>query len=213
MEGFERNVMLDGSVYGYHEVASIEFYVDAYLIIQVRSWRDKADKTESPTTFNTTRLFVYELDDIIGIADAYDYVEANEQFVEYIDPAQSALDEILPTLTDEQAELIPQVFPEWATDKSYAVGDRVRDDGKLYRCVQAHTSQEGWEPHATPALWVRTAPEGEIPDWIQPTGAQDAYNTGDKVKHASKVWVSLVDANVWEPGTAGTEALWSEVVQ
>ena len=213
MEGFERNVMLDGSVYGYHEVASIEFYVDAYLIIQVRSWRDKADKTENPTTFNTTRLFVYELDDIIGIADAYNYVEANEQFVEYIDPAQSALDEILPTLTDEQAELIPQVFPEWATDKSYAVGDRVRDDGKLYRCVQAHTSQEGWEPHATPALWVRTAPEGEIPDWIQPTGAQDAYNTGDKVKHISKVWVSLVDANVWEPGAAGTESLWSEVEQ
>lgn len=213
MEGFERNVMLDGSVYGYHEVASIEFYVDAYLIIQVRSWRNKADKVENPTSFNTTRLFVYELDDIIGIADAYDYVEDNEQFVEYIDPAQSALDEILPTLTDEQAELIPQVFPEWATDKSYAVGDRVRDDGKLYRCVQAHTSQEGWEPHSTPALWVRTAPEGEIPDWIQPTGAQDAYNTGDKVKHVSKVWVSLVDANVWEPGTAGTESLWSEVEQ
>ena len=213
MEGFERNVMLDGSVYGYHEVASIEFYVDAYLIIQVRSWRDKADKTENPTTFNTTRLYIYEVEDIIGIADAYDYVEDNEQFVEYIDPAQSALDEILPTLTDEQAELIPQVFPEWVADKSYAVGDRVRDDGKLYRCVQAHTSQEGWEPHSTPALWVRTAPEGEIPDWIQPTGAQDAYNTGDKVKHVSKVWVSLVDANVWEPGTAGTESLWSEVEQ
>ena len=213
MEGFERNVMLDGSVYGYHEVASIEFYVDSYLIIQVRSWRDKADKTENPTSFNNTRLYIYELDDIIGLADAYDYVECNEMFVEYIDPAQSALDELLPLLTDEQAEQVPQAFPVWVAEKSYAVGDRVRDDGKLYRCVQAHTSQEGWDPHATPALWVRTAPEGEIPDWIQPTGAADAYNTGDKVKHVSKVWVSLVDANVWEPGTAGTESLWSEVEQ
>lgn len=212
MEGFERNVMLDGSVYGYHEVASIELHVDAYLIVQVRSWRDETDKAENPTTFVTTRLYDYEAEDTIGIADAYEYVKASEQFVEYVDENAHAIEELMPTLTDEQAELVPLVFPAWAAGRSYAVGDRVRDDGKLYRCVQAHESQEGWEPHATPALWVRTAPEGDIPEWVQPTGAQDAYAKGDKVRHNGKTWVSLVDGNVWEPGTVGTEALWSEVV-
>ena len=208
VRGIKRNVMIGGSVRGYHVVDSISHVAEAQTEISVASFDDETMSGAAATT----RLFV-SLDDTIGFDRAYGIVSDSEEFVEYIDPAQSALDEILPTLTDEQAELIPQVFPEWVADKSYAVGDRVRDDGKLYRCVQAHTSQEGWEPHSTPSLWVRTAPEGEIPDWIQPTGAQDAYNTGDKVKHVSKVWVSLVDANVWEPGTAGTESLWSEVEQ
>ena len=203
MEGFERNVMLNGSVYGYHEVSSIELYVGSYLVVQVRSWFDVSEFTKSPTEFITTRLYLYDQPDAITLAEAYDYVKSNEQFVEYVDPAQEALDDILPILTDEQAEQVPQVFPVWAAGKSYAVGDRVRYDGRLYRCVQAHDSQEGWEPHATPALWVRTAPEGEVPDWVQPTGAQDAYAKGDKVRHGGSTWASDVDGNVWEPGVYG----------
>ena len=203
MEGFERNVMLNGSVYGYHEVSSIELYVGSYLVVQVRSWPDVTAFDRKPTEFITTRLYLYDRTDTITLTEAYDYVKSNEQFVEYIDPAQSALDDILPILTDEQAEQVPQVFPEWAAGKSYAVGDRVRYDGRLYRCVQAHDSQEGWEPHATPALWVRTAPEGEVPDWVQPTGAQDAYAKGDKVRHGGSTWASDVDGNVWEPGVYG----------
>lgn len=210
MQGFDRNVMLDGSVYGHHEVASVEFYVGSYLALQVRSWRDAAAKESAPTEFRTTRLLDYDATDAIAIDAAYERVMADERFAEYVDPAQSALDELLPTLTDEQAELVPSVFPEWAIGKSYAVGDRVRYDGKLYRCVQAHDSQEGWEPPNTPALWVRTAPEGEIPEWVQPTGAQDAYNTGDKVTHNGKTWESLVDANVWEPGVYGWDELTNE---
>lgn len=209
MQGFDRNVMLDGSVYGHHEVASIELYLGSYLVIQVRSWRDMAAKESAPTEFRTTRLLDYEATDTITIDAAYERVMADERFVEYVDPAQSALDELLPTLTDEQAELVPSVFPEWAVSKSYAVGNRVRYEGKLYRCVQVHEAIEGYEPPNTPALWVRTAPEGEIPEWVQPTGAHDAYNTGDKVTHNGKTWVSTMDANVYEPGVYG----WSEVTE
>ena len=207
MEGFERNVMLNGSVYGYHEVSSIELYVGSYLVVQVRSWFDVSEFTKSPTEFITTRLYLYDQPDTITLAEAYDYVKSNEQFVEYVDPNQQALDDILPILTDEQAEQVPQAFPEWAAGKSYKVGDRVRYDGKLYRCVQAHDAIEGYEPPNTPALWVRTAPEGEVPEWVQPTGAHDAYNEGDKVTHNGKTWVSTMDANVYEPGVYG----WSEV--
>lgn len=206
--GIKRDVMVDGSIRGYHVVESVAHVADAHTAISVASFDDETMSGIAATT----RLSV-QLDDTIGFERAYAIVDASSEFAEYVDPAQTVLDELLPLLTDEQAEQVPQAFPVWVAEKPYAVGDRVRDDGKLYRCVQAHTSQEGWEPHATPALWVRTAPEGEIPDWIQPTGAADAYSTGDKVKHVSKVWVSLVDANVWEPGTAGTESLWSEVEQ
>lgn len=57
----------------------------------------------------------------------------------------------------------------------------------------------------TPALWTEVAKPGEIPVWRQPTGAQDAYNTGDKVRHDG---TSDIDANVWEPGVYG----WSETL-
>ena len=205
--GIKRDVMVDGSIRGYHVVESVTHVADAHTAISVASFDDESMSGIAATT----RLSV-PLDDTIGFQRAYAIVDASPEFAEYVDPAQTVLDELLPLLTDEQAEQAPQAFPVWVAEKSYAVGDRVRDDGKLYRCVQAHTSQEGWEPHSTPSLWVRTAPEGEIPEWEQPTGAQDAYNTGDKVRHNGKTWVSLVDGNVWEPGTAGTEALWSEVV-
>lgn len=108
-------------------------------------------------------------------------------------------------LTDDQAETVTALFPDWETSKAYAVGDRVKYNGLLYRCVQAHTSQSDWTPDITPALWVRTSTE-EWPEWIQPTGAHDAYNQGDKVSHNEKHWVSDIDANVYEPGVYG----WTE---
>ena len=126
---------------------------------------------------------------------------AQKQFADMAEDIKTATE----FLTDEQAETVTALFEFWAVDTPYFVGDRRQYDGLLYRCVQAHTSQEGWEPPAVPALWVRTSTE-EWPEWIQPTGAQDAYNTGDKVSHNEKHWISDVDGNVWEPGVYG----WSE---
>lgn len=109
-------------------------------------------------------------------------------------------------LDDSASEEVTDLFPYWDTDINYTIGDRRQFDGLLYRCVQAHTSQPDWTPPAVPALWVRTSTE-EWPEWIQPTGAHDAYNMGDKVSHNEKHWVSDIDANVYEPGVFG----WSEV--
>lgn len=58
------------------------------------------------------------------------------------------------SLSDGEAAKSPELFPRWAYPVSYIVGNRVSDGGKLYKCQQAHTSQEGWKPSATPALWV-----------------------------------------------------------
>ncbi len=107
-------------------------------------------------------------------------------------------------LTDEQALTVPGLFPKWEPNKAYAVGDRVQDENILYACITAHTSQASWKPSLTPALWNKISIE-EWPEWVQPTGAHDAYAKGDKVSHNNKRWVSTVDANTWEPGVYGWE--------
>ena len=58
------------------------------------------------------------------------------------------------SLPDSDAATAVELFPKWVYPVSYIEGNRVSDGGKLYKCQQAHTSQEGWKPSATPALWV-----------------------------------------------------------
>ena len=80
--------------------------------------------------------------------------------------------------------------------------------GKLWRCLQAHTSQDGWEPESATSLWskVLIPDETVIPEWEQPDST-NPYSAGDKVNHNGKTWVSDIDNNVWEPGVYGwTEA-------
>ena len=99
-------------------------------------------------------------------------------------------------------------FGEWAYPVTYKVGAIRLYEGRLYQCVQAHTSQEDWTPPAAASLWAEIAdPAEEWPKWAQPIGAHDAYNAGDKVSHSDKKWTSDLDGNVWEPGVYG----WSEV--
>lgn len=112
------------------------------------------------------------------------------------------IEEAAESLPDKDALEAVELFQSWGAGVDYAVQTRVRYGGKLYRCVQAHTSQESWEPPVTPALWTEVAEPGTIPVWKQPTGAQDAYAKGDKVRYPDEtgsVWVSDVDGNVWEP--------------
>ena len=114
------------------------------------------------------------------------------------------IEQLAVTLDDETALTGVELFPMWAIDIAYAIGDRVQHGGTLYKCVQAHISQADWTPDATPALWVVVTVE-EWPEWVQPTGAQDAYAKGSKVTHNGKKWISSYDANVWEPGVYGWE--------
>ena len=110
------------------------------------------------------------------------------------------------SLPDEDAVDAVELFPAWQTDKAYAADERIRYGDKLYRCVQAHTSQANWTPDATPALWTEIAKPGEIPVWKQPTGAQDAYQKGDRVWYPDRgtdIYVSTTDNNVWQPGVYG----------
>ena len=116
-------------------------------------------------------------------------------------------EKLVSTFTDENALKVIDLFPVWTVGISVAKDSRYQYNGKLYKCVQAHTTQSDWQPDVTPALWVKVSLD-EWPEWIQPIGAHDAYAKGDKVTHNSKKWTSDVDANTWEPGVYG----WTEYV-
>lgn len=106
------------------------------------------------------------------------------------------------SLPDEDAIEAVELFENWKPGQDYIVGKRLRYIDKLYKVNQAHISQSDWTPDITPALYTEVAKPGEIPVWRQPTGAQDAYNTGDKVHFptaSDPVYESTIDNNVWSP--------------
>lgn len=108
---------------------------------------------------------------------------------------------------DTTALRMTEFYPEWVFDTDYTAGYKVQHGGRLWRCLQAHTSQTGWEPENAPSLWAKVLIPDEtvIPEWEQPDST-NAYAKGDKVTHNGKTWVSDVDGNVWEPGVYG----WTE---
>lgn len=112
------------------------------------------------------------------------------------------IEAIAPTMEDEKALQFTELFPAWDGNSfSYAVGDRVRYGGTLYKVLQAHTSQAAWTPAAAPSLWAEILPgqdNTEIGDWQQPN-ATNPYNRGDKVRFNGVVYESLIDGNVWSP--------------
>lgn len=58
------------------------------------------------------------------------------------------------TLTDAKALQYMEMYPHWQTDLSVKVDERYQHEGKLYKAVQAHTTQSDWTPDTTPALWI-----------------------------------------------------------
>lgn len=124
---------------------------------------------------------------------------------------RAQLEALSATMTDEVAAAVPMWAEAWAVGVDYAVGDRREFGGELYKCLQPHTSQAGWEPNVAPSLWAKVLPgqDGtEIGEWVQPDST-NGYAKGDWVTHNGKTWESDCDNNVWEPGTTG--APWHEV--
>lgn len=81
---------------------------------------------------------------------------------------RTSIDSVIGTMADADAAKSPMLFLPWEVDTAYAVGDRRRYDSKVYKCLQAHTSQADWAPPVVPALWVviNTSSSGAIDEPI-----------------------------------------------
>lgn len=104
-------------------------------------------------------------------------------------------------LDDEHAAAAAELFPAWdGNGRDYKAGERVRRDGILYKVLQDHTSQPGWDPENASSLFaeVLTSESGEPLEWKQPDST-NPYMTGDKVLFEGKVYESIIDNNVWSP--------------
>lgn len=126
-------------------------------------------------------------------------LQAAEQF-------RKALQMFAMSLDDEKAMEVATVFDPWEIGKSYAVGDFLNygvnsvGDPQLYKVAQAHTSQADWTPETTPALYTPIGlDDSGYPVWAQPTGAHDAYNTGDIVNYNGVLYESVIDGNTYSP--------------
>lgn len=99
---------------------------------------------------------------------------------------------------------IPQLLPEWKAGIAYTTGKKIQYGGIVWKVLQDHTSQEGWEPGVAPSLFAEVLiPDPDvIPEWKQPDST-NPYMKGDKVTHNGTTWVCTIDNNVWEPGVYG----------
>ena len=95
---------------------------------------------------------------------------------------RASMDAAAVVLTDAQAAAAPLLYRPWDGEGvAYAAGDRRLYGGCVYRCLQAHTSQSGWNPADAPSLWAQVLiPDpAVIPAWQQPDST-NPYMTGDK---------------------------------
>lgn len=92
----------------------------------------------------------------------------------------------------------PWVQPTGAHD-AYPQGWKVTHDGKTWVSL---INGNVWVPGESG--WREITADGDAPpEWVQPTGAHDAYQKGDQVSHNGDTWISDVDGNTWEPGEYG----------
>ena len=116
----------------------------------------------------------------------------------------------------------------------YNIGDIVSYNGKLYKSI---INANVWAPDVYPAGWEEytestsggdsgetgggsgttepTEPDTPstetIPDFVQPTGAHDAYKKGDKVKFEGKIYESLIDDKAYSPSAYPNG--WKEITE
>lgn len=119
---------------------------------------------------------------------------------------RKALQMFAQSLDDENAMEVATVYPKYEVGKTYKAkemftyGLNAVGDPQLYRVVSDHTSQADWTPDTVPALYTPIGlDDNGYPIWSRPTGAHDAYNTGDIVDYNGTLYKSLIDGNAYSP--------------
>lgn len=90
---------------------------------------------------------------------------------------------------DNTALRMTTFYPEWAENTEYTTGYKVQRSGRLWRCLQAHTSQAGWEPENAASLWTEICEShaGTLEDPI-PYSGNMALESGKHYSQDGKVY-------------------------
>lgn len=209
-------------------IQSADIQADGSLLIKTISTTASELKKKFRDPLVTRKIVVKERESVLATYDGYENLYSiteytggilgvamrkKESIPEVQKEIQSAMVAVAQiqaqNLTDSQALGVQAIYPEWSGDSvAYSKDYKAQKDGVLYKCVQAHTSQDTWTPPDAPSLFAKVLiPDTDtIPEWEQP-GSTNPYAKGDKVMHNGKTWQSTTDNNVWEPGVYG----WEEV--
>jgi len=163
----------------------------------------QADSISSDEILELAPLFpAYEVGKAYSVGDIFTY---QRSLYEVIQAHTSQAD----WSPDTTASLYKNHTPvgeieEWrqplGSHDAYMTGDRVLFNGEVYI---SKIDNNVWSPDVYG--WELESSGEEYPEWVQPTGAHDAYALGAIVAHNGQLWISTVDANVWEPGVYGWE--------
>lgn len=194
-------------------------------------WTDVTGRVEGVTEnreWAAPDAFEFDLPDDFDMGRIYDYAIIDGQVVESVKPPseeETAAQEerqrqeqiqaaslmmarmMAPQMTDTQALSVPLIFNEWEDliGQELKAETVVRHEGGLYRVAQNHTAQEQYPPgDGTESLYthIKIDEETGYDVWQPPTGAHDAYNTGDRVLYPDEngqVYESKIDGNTWSP--------------
>jgi chitin-binding protein len=156
-----------------HANSNFEFYItrEGWTPAQPLRWSDlvhiRTFTNQNPTTFTnwtinipqrTGRHLIYSIwQRVVGSEEAF-YTCSDVDFGGGTEPPPPPPPP--PTTTTAPppppaTTAPPPAGGTWTVGVTYQVGARVTHAGATYQCRQAHTALPGWEPPATPALWLR----------------------------------------------------------
>lgn len=209
-------------------IQSATIRADGSLLIKTISATEEELRTAFSDGFRTKKMIVTERESTVAEYEGYTNLNAlvkytggilgvvqykQEEAPEVQKELQNAAIMVAQiqaqSLTDTQALIVQAIYPEWSGDGvEYSKDYKIRYNNNLYKCIQAHTSQDTWTPLDSPSLFSKVLiPDSNvIPEWEQPDST-NPYAKGDKVTHNGKIWQSTTDNNIWEPGVYG----WEEV--
>lgn len=152
-------------------------------------------------TNRSLNLFDELLDSLLGSPKSEDFKDQAAMEL------RKAIQIFASLLSDEEQMMsIASVYPVYEVGIAYktrdifSYGTNSVGDPQLYQVLQNHTSAAEWTPDTATSLYKKIGVTEEgIPEWVQPLGASDAYQTGDVVMYNGKKYESLIDGNVWSP--------------
>jgi hypothetical protein len=93
---------------------------------------------------------------------------------------------------------LSQSDSSWMPFMEANIGDTLWYNSNAYRVIQRHYTASHWTPDIAISLFVEISME-ECSEWVQPVGAQDAYNIGDCVTIGAYKYISNINANTTDP--------------